>query len=377
MKKLVAFFIATFSALAMSAPQSYIEGLKSFLNEKEFPINGYFYAYDFEHDGKINYNDWLYIAKPSNTPYRLLGSTPTPRNKFGWKKLATAPSDVNYQHPNGYFIFINYPQDSMLYGTNAFSWVYVTEGSYKVFKLMGATPQNTFEYLDEDGDGYADPLSGITVNRAGENLVFHYASQNEGSGSGTPAAGSGSCQDSDSQSFGTMSYSIQTKSTYQGSFEYDCKLDSDQNWKLHVPQITVNNVILKINIDLQNDKESIKGIATYEYAQAKERFQGTYNGRHYDCYTIYNAHPVPKTLYANNPAEMDGYFEPDWADPCSVGIVSTTCPGFMTACEGGIDNEDYTQYTHMKMKEIRDYTIYDNQGKIHKVHTDQTLNFHR
>ncbi len=138
--------------------QSYEKDLETYLSSKTLPLSGKFYMYDFNHDGKYAYNDWLYIVITSGNEYRLLGTIPTPSNPFGWLRVdVPKPS----QEPNGYFVKL--PDcycDSAMLGTNAFSWVYITQG--RVYKLMGANPDHTFRYYDRDGDGQPDPLANIS-----------------------------------------------------------------------------------------------------------------------------------------------------------------------------------------------------------------------
>ncbi len=169
--RLLAFSISSVTlALAMSAPRGYVETLQHCLANKTYQINGKFYAYDFEHDGAIDPNDWLYISTKTGKAYRLMGRTPTDNDVFGWLPLTQIPQDIDVNNPSGYFIYINFPQDMELFHTNAFSWVYVTDE--KVYKLMGATAQHTFDYLDIDGDGTPDPLPGIVPFIQGENVTF-------------------------------------------------------------------------------------------------------------------------------------------------------------------------------------------------------------
>ncbi len=141
---------------------NYEDSLKSYLSTHQLSINGAFYLYDFNHDGKYAMNDWLYVATNNpNEQYRLLGSSPTSQNPFGWQKVSVTPP----QQPNGYFVFL--PEcscDKTLFGNNAFSWIYLTQG--KAYKLIGANPDHSFRYFDRDGDGKPDPLAGIsyTIN---------------------------------------------------------------------------------------------------------------------------------------------------------------------------------------------------------------------
>ena len=141
-----------------TADQTYIQELKQYLMTNSFAINGEFYPYDFEHDGTIDPNDWVYISVPTGSAYRLLATTPTEDNAFGFASV-TAPSDLP-DEPDGYFVRIDFPLDT----DSRFSWVYAKKSTGNVYKLMGVTEQNTFDYLDINGDGVPDPLPNITYS---------------------------------------------------------------------------------------------------------------------------------------------------------------------------------------------------------------------
>jgi len=147
----------------------YEDQLKSYLTSSSLPIAGKFYLYDFNHDGQYAMNDWLYVvAGASDQEYRLLGKTPTPNDPFGWQKVDVTPPD---QEPNGYFVYLpNCSCDVQNMGTNAFSWIYITQG--KVYKLMGANPDHSFRYYDRDEDGMPDPLEGISYTISDDKVTF-------------------------------------------------------------------------------------------------------------------------------------------------------------------------------------------------------------
>ncbi len=169
MKRLLIGSIATASALlAATASNIYINELVNYLTSKPFKVDGKFYRYDFNKDGTIAYNEWVYIATANQKAYRLLATTPSQENAFGFAPIQL-PSDLN-SNPDGYFIKIDFPLDQ----DRRFSWVYVTNNG-KVYKLMGATPQNTFDYLDIDGKPGADPLP----------LTYTFSSQLPGEASST------------------------------------------------------------------------------------------------------------------------------------------------------------------------------------------------
>lgn len=156
-KYLISLAVAA-SLLHAASPAEYESDLKSYLASHNLPITGEFYLYDFNHDGQYAFNDWLYVVVNTGSTYRLLGTTPTPDNPFGWQKVEVA---IPTTAPTGYFVYL--PDcycDSTTTGTNAFSWVYLTQG--KIYKLMGANPDHTFRYYDRNGDGTPDPIDGIS-----------------------------------------------------------------------------------------------------------------------------------------------------------------------------------------------------------------------
>jgi len=138
-----------------SAESPYLTALKSYLLQKrEFTINGYFYKYDFDKDGRIDYNDWIYIS-PKFRAYRLLGITPTQKNVFGFKPIPI-PDELDTTKLSGYFIYLGrFPQD--VESNWKFSWLYI-DTRKRVYKLMGATSDNRFKYLDVDKDRMVDNI---------------------------------------------------------------------------------------------------------------------------------------------------------------------------------------------------------------------------
>ncbi len=115
-----------------------LEDLYSYIVTKNpWTINGWFYRYDFEKDGKYEYNDWLYVSR-NGKAYRVLGTVPSENNAFGFFSLSTIPNDVGA--PWGYFIFLNYPKDS----NKRFSWLYLSLKSGKIYKLVGVEPSTHY-----------------------------------------------------------------------------------------------------------------------------------------------------------------------------------------------------------------------------------------
>ena len=144
------FLVAIGLAVALFAAS--MQDLREYLVQKSvFDVAGEFYMYDFEGDGKIDLNDWMFVAT-NGQAFRLLGKTPTPDDVFGWQKLPYRPAVQG--EPNGYFVYIGMPGDD-----SRFSWIYVT--NRQVYKLAGANADHSLRYMDFDGDGRPDPVEGI------------------------------------------------------------------------------------------------------------------------------------------------------------------------------------------------------------------------
>ncbi len=144
-------FILLFFAALLFANDPYYPKLLNYLHNKTFAIKGKFYMYDFNKNGKIEYNDWIYLDIEHNKQYRLLAIPSQINNAFGFKEIEPVSLP---QKPNGYFVFINYKEED-----SKFSWIYITYDEHKAYKLMGATTKGYFRYLDIDGDNKPDPLN--------------------------------------------------------------------------------------------------------------------------------------------------------------------------------------------------------------------------
>ncbi len=147
---------------------SYQNQLRQYLLSHSFAIDGKFYMYDFNHDGHYAMNDWLYVVtgNPSQK-YRLLGKTPTPTDPFGWQKVDVTPPA---QEPSGYFIHLPNCSCDTQSDSDAFSWVYLTQG--KIYKLVGANADHSFRYYDRDGDGTPDPIEGVSYTISNNHVTF-------------------------------------------------------------------------------------------------------------------------------------------------------------------------------------------------------------
>jgi hypothetical protein len=70
-KAFVLLAISSGTIYALQPNSGYIDSLIEYLGGKNFPINGKFYSYDFNRNGKIDYNDWIYIDYGTNKAARL------------------------------------------------------------------------------------------------------------------------------------------------------------------------------------------------------------------------------------------------------------------------------------------------------------------
>lgn len=141
----------------------YYSRLLLYLDGRSFPISGIVYLYDFDKDGEVDYNDWIYEDRQTHRFYRILGTHPSPDNAFGlW------PIDPpNQKKLMGYFVYIGMPKDD-----SRFSWIYLSAEDLIPYKLMGATKDGFFQYLDIDADGRPDPLRHIKVTKKKYRVYF-------------------------------------------------------------------------------------------------------------------------------------------------------------------------------------------------------------
>ncbi len=124
--------------VSMVWARDYVKELQAYLTSKSFAIDGIMYSYDFNKNGHIEYNEWVYVSQKSGKKYRLLGTTPSPNNAFGFTQIEV---DLQGCKPTGYFSYIGFPQDS----DRRFSWIYLQAG--EIYKLMGADENHFFKYL--------------------------------------------------------------------------------------------------------------------------------------------------------------------------------------------------------------------------------------
>ncbi len=160
MKKLIV-FIFPLLVWACSVDMNYYECLIKKITERQYRVNGAFYQYDFNRDGQIQRDDWIYIDLTTKEVYQLLGNPPSNNNAFGWRRLTELPADLNLENVSGLFIYLDFSLDQ----NRAFSWIYLGffgNDAY-LFKLMGASANGDFVYLDLDCDGLPDPLPDIAV----------------------------------------------------------------------------------------------------------------------------------------------------------------------------------------------------------------------
>ena len=161
MKKLLGLLISTVASWACSIDQNYLECLYKYMISKPFDLNGVFYQYDFNKDGYIQKNDWVYYDLPGQKFYRLMGRPSSATDVFGWQPIPTsALADLDADHPAGVFVFLGFPGEY----DSRFSWAFVPWGTAQVYKLSGQASNGSFLYLDLDCDGRADPLIDMSVD---------------------------------------------------------------------------------------------------------------------------------------------------------------------------------------------------------------------
>ncbi len=386
--RLVASFSLSISVAlaAVTASPSYISNLKTFLQQHDFTLNGKFYMYDFNHDGAIAPNDWLYIDTASGQAFRLMGKTPTQNDVFGWLPLSSLPSDLP-SAPTGYFIFINFPQDQQLFHTNAFSWVYVDKNSMGVYKLMGADQNHNFDYLDENGDGTADPLSGIEVSILGTRVSFSWenptssqdlinnpqdqsgASQSSAQNSTWPKT---TCSDEQSQQYHGQGLYYKANSWYRGLITYDCKIDAQNRWGLKVASLEISDLKRTERLKATYDGKRANGLLEFNYKAGTIHIKGSFDGRSVDCVEYYKP-LAPKTLYQDRPDEIQEYMEWYGDGPCDPDFIRSTCPSWfyedVNDCHSQNNISDSVmQATHLDLEQNVEYSVEDSQNRTHTIH---------
>ncbi len=172
MKKLV-FSILLISALfSRELPFPWVvyeDQIRYYLDGKTYEIDGKFYSYDFDSDGKIDYNDWLYISKGGSV-YRLFGIEPTNKNRFGWQAIEL-PQDFRIKGEfQGYYLFIDYPNDN----ERIYSWIYMSKNG-NIYKLIS-------NRLSEDSDTFIKRLTFaqldlLTASIENERISFSFPMQ--------------------------------------------------------------------------------------------------------------------------------------------------------------------------------------------------------
>lgn len=101
-------------------------------NSTSLAISGSFCAYDFNGDGTLASNDWVYTSFSDNNTYQLLGTEASDANIFGWLS-----ANVSVSTPSFYML---------RYGNEALDWLVFTTDGKSVYKLDGANSDNTFKY---------------------------------------------------------------------------------------------------------------------------------------------------------------------------------------------------------------------------------------
>jgi len=363
-----------------SLPPTYAEDLKSYLHHRSFQVTGKFYMYDFDGDKSIDSDEWVYIDASSGQPFRLMGEEPSDDNPFGWAFLGSVPPGLDIQKPDGYFIFIDYPKDREILGTDAFSWLYLSQGS--TYKLMGAV-NNRFYYLDEDGDGVADPLSGITYNFDGTYFTFSYNKpqslpptliSQEIKPVRKPAGAKG-CKISSNTSYNGVQYTYRVEGWYKGNIIHECR---ENLWELKSTPFTITQIIKTVKSDMKIDNKRIKGISIYDYKHGIVYYKGVFWDREVDCYTYYTPQ-LPTTLSLFPSLRLEEIMEWEGDGPCDPDFISTTCPSWFyedRECSSGENsslNEEIAKARHVEIKSETSWKVTDNEGKLHQVFMKQYI----
>ncbi len=155
----------TLGLLGATASDLYLKELKAYLSSKPFALKGAMYTYDFDGDGYIGYNEWIYESLQSGKTYRLLGTEPSENNAFGFYEVDV---DLKGLVPLGYFAFINFDMDE----DKRFSWIYLSSDG-KVAKLMGVNATGFFDYLYVDGSAYIPDLC-YSIENGEVFIVYEY-----------------------------------------------------------------------------------------------------------------------------------------------------------------------------------------------------------
>ncbi len=340
----------------MEATQEYVNQLKLFLNNHSFRVNGKFYMYDFNHDGVIARNDWIYIDIFANKAYRLMGKEPSENDPFGWQLLEVIPTDLDLDHPSGYFIFIDFPLDTTFLGTNAFSWVYVAHGL--TFKLMGADENHNFDYLDEDGDGKADPLKDIEYEMESNVITFFYDRKYYFSKSEVRECSYEGRVDKEDR-FGTYEVNAQ----YRGDIVYECKLSLEDTpaWKLERDRMKVLKLTKAVEGEVVIDGIHFHDISIYDFESGIVHHMGTVEEVPYDCYD-YFASPLPTEL--TTPQEIEKLMEEELEDVCDPSFIKTTCPAWY---HRDCTTEEKPKFHSLKGEIYTTWLALDGNEKAHKV----------
>ncbi len=328
---------------------NYMQNLYDYLLSKDWKVYGEFYKYDFNKNGKYEFNEWIYLSTTDGKAYRLLGMTPTQNNPFGWLPLASKP--INLQTPDGYFIYINFPGDK----NRAFSWLYVDRASKKTYKLQGADPKtHFFKYLDIDSDGRPDSLDQLHVSINGIKISFTQDSQINQNSSQPPTLIQmpTSWQCTSSQPY--KNFIVQEKVYASGEFETKnhggiCAAEAKT-------AIIPTSVYAKeqYNITLLQDGDRIQGYAEYWFPEGKVHYHFTSQKRGFvDCTAFFNVYPVPDVMAG------DAYFNDFTSFDDKENLINKgNCPDWI------FDEEEYDEDTIDTTGEIFTYSIIKSQNGI-------------
>lgn len=347
---------------AKSASAEYTTSLTTFLQTKSFEITGRYYTHDFDGNGAIDRSDWVYVGSNA-LAYQLMGNTPSSIDPFGWKALEAVPSAIDTNNPQGYFIKIDFPTD-ISEGNGAFSWLYVTSAG-AVYKLMGATSEYNFDYLDSDGDGIADALSTLQSSKTQEAFTFEttettQASSSSSSANTIEAITSNRCEDSLNSTYQGKSYSYTIVSGYTGNVGFDCKFYSEFSWFLsNVEMLEIADIVQTRSYEGTVEGKQVLGSDTIYYKKGESHYNYTVEGESASCADYYTPFDFP--LFVTDSEDLSSIFDQE-GEPNMDGAFKTTCPEDSIIKDEEPSSQDIKAYTN--------YTITDVEGKVHKVYQE-------
>ncbi|GEM_PF-4211072 len=133
-------FLVLFATVVFAVGVDYVKSLKAYLTSKGFEVYGELFQYDFDKDGKIDYNDWILLSLKDKKLYRIEGRRPQSSNPLGLTPVNGIKLDIT--QPSGYLIKSLFPLDAP-----GNSYLYLSLKSAKVYKILSADRNGFLKYL--------------------------------------------------------------------------------------------------------------------------------------------------------------------------------------------------------------------------------------